>query len=166
MKNNTLKNIIIGTALISLLGCSGAYPTRPDAKKGVVTVGQINSTELANVQREIEEILASSGHQTITQRQARWKRLLNSYQSKYGDFELAILTAMAMDQLAEDQRNSFFHTVAEVRKRINEDTPLSAETEMVLALADALKIKNKAENKTDYSKGRVSRAVESVLNAY
>jgi len=166
MKTNTLNNIIIGAVLISLYGCSGAYPTRPDAKMGVISVGQPNATDLAYVQREIEDILSSSDHQTIAQRQMRWQRLLNAYQSKYGEFELAVLTAMAMDQLAEDQRSRFFHTVAEMRKYINEDTPLSAETEMVLALTDALKSNNKAVDKTNYSKGRVSRAVESVLSAY
>jgi hypothetical protein len=162
---NPITNLLLLTLLAFLLnGCIGGNANvRPDAKSGHVSVGKANHSEMAPVQQQIETLLQGEGIQTATQRRVEWSRLLRSYTSRNGQFELAILTAMALDQLAEDQRHAFLRTAGEIRDRIDQDTALAPETELVLALAQAMGETSDTPYNPNPDKGRITLAVERLL---
>ncbi|MCG8054864.1 MAG: hypothetical protein JAY94_04190 [Candidatus Thiodiazotropha endolucinida] len=162
---NPINNLLFLTLLAFLLnGCIGGNANvRSDAKSGHVSVGKANHSEMAQVQQQIETLLQGEGIQTATQRRVEWSRLLRSYTSRNGQFELAILTAMALDQLAEDQRHAFLRTAGEIRDRIDQDTALAPETELVLALAQAMGETSDTPYNPNPDKGRITLAVERLL---
>ncbi|MCG8050170.1 MAG: hypothetical protein JAZ15_03125 [Candidatus Thiodiazotropha endolucinida] len=159
------KNLLL-VALLSFLlnGCIGGNANvRPDAKSGHVSVGKVNHSDMASVQQQIETLLQGEGIQTATQRRVEWSRLLRSYTSQNDQFELAIMTAMALDQLAEDQRHAFLRTAGRIRDRIDQDTALAPETELVLALAQAMGEAGDTPYNPNPDKGRITLAVERLL---
>jgi hypothetical protein len=162
IQTQTKTTLVLVLSSLLLAGCLGNN-VRPDAKQGYVSVGRVNHSDMASVQAQIEDLLVGEGIQTATQRRVAWSRLLRSYESSDGRFELAVLTAMAMDQLAADQRHAFLRTAAQIRDRVDEDTGLAPETEAVLALADALGKPGDPPYNPHRDKGRVTHAVENLL---
>jgi len=153
---------MIGGLMLS--GCmtfGGDEIVRPDVPSGYVAVGQINTSEMAVVQQHIETLLNDSSG--TAERQLRWKQLLATYRSRNGRFEIAVLTALAMDQLEAGKRYAFLETAGQIRDRIDDDAMVMPETEMVLAAAQAMDTGAQRSYNPVRDKGRVTRVVEGLL---
>lgn len=163
MKRHIKTGLILLGALM-LGGCmtlGGNGIVRPDVQSGYVAVGQTNSSEMAAVQEQIEALL--NDNSGAAERQLGWKQLLTAYRSRDGRFEIAVLTALAMDQLEAGQRYAFLDTAAQIRDHIDEDAMLMHETEMVLAVAQAMDTGAQRPYNPVRDKGRITRVVEDLL---
>ena len=149
---------------LMLSGCmtlGGNEMVRSDVPSGYVAVGQTNTSEMATVQQQIEALLNDSSG--TAERQLVWKKLLATYRSRDGRFEIAVLTALAMDQLEAGQRYAFLETAGRIRDRIHDDAMLQPETEMVLAVAQAMDTGAQRPYNPVRDKGRITRVVEDLL---
>ena len=157
--------LVVFISIFLLSGCiSGNNQVRPDAKSGYISVGKVNNSDVAVAQNKIESLLYSHNITTTSQRQSEWQELLNSYTSRDNKFELAVLTALALEQLSNNQQHSFLITARKISDQIDQYSALPPETELVLIVAQYIDPSEETPYNPSIDKSRVTLAVETLLS--
>ncbi len=173
MKAMFTKIAVVLASTLALSGCMSSFgglygddsvPVQPTpvAKSGVIEVGEFNTSNMAPLQIQIEDLLARRGQIMDVEAAREWEQVLRQYGSYDGRFEVAVLTVMARNELEGNHRQAFFQATDRLCAHVDRFSVRYPETEFVLAMADVLSDGAHGCEKLDRS-GRITQALTELL---
>ncbi len=173
MKAMFTKTAVVLASTLALSGCmssfgglygddSGPVQTAPTARSGVIEVGEFNTSTMAPLQIQIEDLLARRGQIMDVEAAREWEQVLQQYGSYDGRFEVAVLTVMARNELEGNHRQAFYQVADRLCAHVDRFSVRHPETEFVLAMADVLSDGTHSCDKLDRS-GRITQGLAELL---
>ncbi|HFD31922.1 MAG TPA: hypothetical protein ENJ28_04310 [Gammaproteobacteria bacterium] len=131
------------TALFFVLLLQGCIPSYQDIlvnsdtehkkiNQGIIQVGYKNSSPLAGLQKDIEEVISNQSFSEMSYQTMFLENLVNQYGSHDGRFEQAVYCALAISYLEQGKRPDFLRTAELLSTYLTDKTYLTPEIQYVM----------------------------------